>query len=91
MFPLGIGLRDPRSQKRDLGHPSISPFDIAEGTSFVMKGRRLNNQRLLANPQQNCHLDRSEAQWRDLRFCKRKPHSLGMGLSGFVDECGLGW
>jgi hypothetical protein len=31
-----IGLRDPRSQKRDLGHPSISPFDIAEGTSFVI-------------------------------------------------------
>ena len=36
MFPLGIGLRDPRSQKRDLGHPSISPFDVAEGTSFVV-------------------------------------------------------
>jgi hypothetical protein len=29
-------LRDPRSQKLDLGHPSISPFDIAEGTSFVI-------------------------------------------------------
>ena len=36
MLPVGIGLRDPRSQKRDLGHPSISPFDIAEGTSFVI-------------------------------------------------------
>jgi hypothetical protein len=36
VFPLGIGLRDPRSQKRDLGHPSISPFDIAEGTRFVV-------------------------------------------------------
>ena len=24
MFPVGIGLRDPRSQKRDLGHPSVS-------------------------------------------------------------------
>ena len=36
MFPVGIRLRDPRSQKRDLGHPSISPFDIAEGTSFVI-------------------------------------------------------
>jgi hypothetical protein len=36
VFPVGIGLRDPRSQKRDLGHPSISPFDIAEGTSFVI-------------------------------------------------------
>jgi hypothetical protein len=31
VFPVGIGLGDPRSQKRDLGHPSISPFDIAEG------------------------------------------------------------
>jgi hypothetical protein len=36
VFPVGIGLRDPRSQKRDLGHPSISPFDFAEGTSFVI-------------------------------------------------------
>jgi hypothetical protein len=36
VFPVEIGLRDPRSQKRDLGHPSISPFDIAEGTSFVI-------------------------------------------------------
>ena len=36
MFPVGIGLRDPRSQKRDLGHPSISPFNVAAGTSFVV-------------------------------------------------------
>jgi hypothetical protein len=33
---VGIGLRDPRSQKRDLGHLSVSPFDIAEGKSFVI-------------------------------------------------------
>jgi hypothetical protein len=32
VLPVGIGLRDPRSQKRD---PSVSSFDIAEGTSFV--------------------------------------------------------
>jgi hypothetical protein len=31
VFRVRIGLRDPRSQKRDLGHPSVSPFDIAEG------------------------------------------------------------
>jgi hypothetical protein len=36
LFPVGIGLRDPRSQKRDLGHPSVSPFDFAEGTIFVI-------------------------------------------------------
>jgi hypothetical protein len=36
VFPVRIGLRDPRSQKRDLGHPSVSPFDAAEGTSFVI-------------------------------------------------------
>jgi hypothetical protein len=36
VFPVGIGLRDPRSQKRDLGHPSVSPFNIAEGTSIVI-------------------------------------------------------
>ncbi len=35
-LPFGIGCWDPRSQTRDLGHPSISPFDIAEGTSFVI-------------------------------------------------------
>jgi hypothetical protein len=29
-------LRDPRSQKRDLGHPSVSPSDIAEGTIFAV-------------------------------------------------------
>jgi hypothetical protein len=29
-------LRDPRSQKRDLGHPSVLPFDIAEGTGCVI-------------------------------------------------------
>jgi hypothetical protein len=28
---VGIGLRDPRSQKRDLGHPSISPFECCRG------------------------------------------------------------
>jgi hypothetical protein len=44
VFPVGIGLRDPRSQKRDLGHPSISAFDIAEGTSFGYFG--LANQKL---------------------------------------------
>jgi hypothetical protein len=37
VFPLGIGLRDPRSQTRDLGHPSISPFDIAEGICFLRR------------------------------------------------------
>jgi hypothetical protein len=31
---VGIGLRDPRSQKRDLGHPSVSPFD------FYLKARK---------------------------------------------------
>jgi hypothetical protein len=36
VFPAGIGLRDPRSQKRDLGHPSVSTSDIAEGTIFVI-------------------------------------------------------
>jgi hypothetical protein len=27
-FPVGFGCSDPRSQTRDLGHPSISPFDL---------------------------------------------------------------
>jgi hypothetical protein len=36
VFPVGIGLRDPRSQKRDLGHPSVSPIHIADGISFVI-------------------------------------------------------
>jgi hypothetical protein len=36
VFPVEIGLRDPRSQKRDLGHPSISPFDFGESRCFVI-------------------------------------------------------
>jgi hypothetical protein len=39
VFPVGIGLRDPRSQKRDLGHPSISPFNVADGTSLSFLSR----------------------------------------------------
>jgi hypothetical protein len=41
VFPVRIGLRDPRSQKRDLGHPSISLFDIAVGTSCPGQGRAI--------------------------------------------------
>jgi hypothetical protein len=47
VFPVGIGLRGPRSQKRDptarrgrLGHPSISPFDIACGHERSGDARR---------------------------------------------------
>jgi hypothetical protein len=36
VFPVGIGLRVPQVSKARPGHPSISPFDIAEGTSFVI-------------------------------------------------------
>jgi hypothetical protein len=52
VFPVGIGLRDPRSQKRDLGHPSIrslrywgilrfAPSIIVEGTGqdITLSGR----------------------------------------------------
>jgi hypothetical protein len=36
-FPFGFGYTDPRSQKRDLGHPSISPFDLLlPGPRFVI-------------------------------------------------------
>jgi hypothetical protein len=35
-FHYGIGCTDPRSQKRDLGHPSISPFDVAGSASFFI-------------------------------------------------------
>jgi hypothetical protein len=34
---VGIGLRDPRSQKRDLGHPSI----FTDGVSWGQDGLRL--------------------------------------------------
>jgi hypothetical protein len=46
VFPVGIGLRDPRSQTRDLGHPSVSPFDVAEGTSVgvLPRSRPLGDQ-----------------------------------------------
>jgi hypothetical protein len=41
VFPVGIGLRDPRSQKRDLGHPSISPSILqkAQALSFSLPTR----------------------------------------------------
>jgi hypothetical protein len=31
VFPVGIGLRDPRSQKRDLGHPSVFTLRYCRG------------------------------------------------------------
>jgi predicted transcriptional regulator len=47
VFPVEIGLRDPRSQKRDLGHPSVSPFDIAESTRFVLSLPTRSQRRIL--------------------------------------------
>jgi hypothetical protein len=47
VFPVGIGLRDPRSQKRDLGHPSVLPFDIGVTTSFVIAPRLASASQLL--------------------------------------------
>jgi hypothetical protein len=47
VFPVGIGLKDPRSQKRDLGHPSISPFDFAEGHALSFLSRLAAASRLL--------------------------------------------
>ena len=47
MFPVGIGLRDPRSQKRDLGHPSVSPFDVAEAQALPFLSRLASASRLL--------------------------------------------
>jgi hypothetical protein len=39
VFPVGIGLRDPRSQKRDLGHPSIFLFRLASASRLLgMRG-----------------------------------------------------
>jgi hypothetical protein len=49
VFPVGIGLRDPRSQTRDLGHPSISPFDVAEGSSLSFLSRLTSARLLLMN------------------------------------------
>jgi hypothetical protein len=37
-FPFGIGCTDPRSQKRDLGHPSIVSEDARVGPTAT-KGR----------------------------------------------------
>jgi hypothetical protein len=39
VFPVGIGLRDPRSQKRDLGHPSVHPSILqrAQALSFLSR------------------------------------------------------
>jgi hypothetical protein len=76
VFPVGIGLRDPRSQKRDLGHPSISPFDIAEGTSFVISlPTRLSES---AAPRD----DKGEGL--TLRFAAEGTRFLGGALAGFL-------
>jgi hypothetical protein len=37
-FPWGIGLKDPRSQKRDLGHPSILSFTSLWDDGWVQGG-----------------------------------------------------
>jgi hypothetical protein len=47
VFPVGIGLRDPRSQKRDLGHPSVSPFDFARAQALSFLSRLASASRLL--------------------------------------------
>ena len=44
MFPVGIGLRDPRSQKRDLGHPSMFP-DAAHATELSALGKPVEHRR----------------------------------------------
>ena len=44
MFPVGIGLRDPRSQKRDLGHPSMFA-DAAHATELSALGRPVEHRR----------------------------------------------
>jgi hypothetical protein len=44
VFPPGIGLRDPRSQKRDLGHPSVSTQPVNDylfGGGFRLVVHRL--------------------------------------------------
>jgi hypothetical protein len=53
VFPVGIGLRDPRSQKRDLGHPSIHRFDN-------WRGHRLRGTLHLASGSDGCSRDHSE-------------------------------
>jgi hypothetical protein len=70
VFPVGIGLRDPRSQTRDptarrgrLGHPSVSPFDIAGDKGAV----RLVRDRFNASI---------------LRRTKERVRSMESGLSG---------
>jgi MFS family permease len=43
VFPVGIGLRDPRSQKRDLGHPSISPSILQRAQPLTRPGGRFRS------------------------------------------------
>jgi hypothetical protein len=80
VFPVEIGLRDPRSQKRDLGHPSISPFNIAEGTSLSLRSRGICSSAdpywkrgispatTLSSRPPGEPWGRNNAKWRDLRF-----------------------
>jgi hypothetical protein len=47
VFPVGIGLRNPRSQKRDLGHPSISPSILQRAHALSFLSRLASASRLL--------------------------------------------
>jgi hypothetical protein len=47
VFPVGIGLRDPRSQKRDLGHPSVSPALLLRAQALSFLSRLASASRLL--------------------------------------------
>jgi hypothetical protein len=39
-FPVGIGCKDPRSQKRDLGHPSITSDAVGSSSTAVAHNSR---------------------------------------------------
>jgi hypothetical protein len=42
-FPARISCTDPRSQKRDLGHPSIVSDDVVWGACLKERGRSVHN------------------------------------------------
>jgi hypothetical protein len=79
VFAVRIGLRDPRSQKRDLGHPSISPFDMQWAQALSFLPTRLNESAAREDEGGICGSLRSRPPGARARLCRALPGQPGTG------------
>ena len=86
-------MRDPRSQKRDLGHPSISPFDLAEGASFVISlPTRLSESAAPRDDKERVTVPlRADAAFRQLPSMERFPLPLSSRSRGICSSANIAW